>query len=94
MYGRIVIVALVLLLLVSSIFSIWPVIADAPWEETITVPIVAPREPTWTERDRVNCEGALGYRNIVMEAIARPGSNRFSYIHMLLDAKAKIASFC
>ena len=44
----------------ASVFAIWPVVADAPWEDSAPV-----------EEDRTNqirCEGALSYRNSIIEA--------------------------
>ena len=34
----------------ASVFAIWPVVTDAPWEDTVPAPVVAPpREPSRCE---------------------------------------------
>ena len=47
---RLGIAVLVLLLFVTSVFAIWPVVADAPWEDSTSLPVIAaPKEPSQCE---------------------------------------------
>ena len=46
----------------ASVFAIWPVVADAPWEEDTTAPVVEDR------RYEIRCEGALRFRITIIEA--------------------------
>ena len=45
---------------VAAVFAIWPVIADAPWEDEATPPSDRARE--------LRCEGAMAYRTSVIDA--------------------------
>ena len=46
----------------ASGFTLWAVVADAPWEDDVSVPIVA------DNTDEIRCEGALRLREAVVEA--------------------------
>ena len=54
--------ALIALLLAVSILAIWPVVADAPWEDSAPAPVV-------DRTDEIRCEGALGLRQAATTAI-------------------------
>ena len=59
---RLLISALVVTMLVAvtaSVFAIWPIVADAPWEDS-SAPVVADRG------DEVRCQGALDYRATIV----------------------------
>ena len=47
--------------IVAAAFAIWPVVADAPWEDNAPI-IVDDRT------DTVRCQGALSFRDSVIEA--------------------------
>ena len=58
---RLLVLALAFTLAVAvtaSVFAIWPVVADAPWEND--VPTVA--APIADNSDALRCQGALDYR--------------------------------
>ena len=60
---RLLIAALAITLAVAvtaSVFAIWPVVADAPWEND--TPVVVDRTA------ELRCQGALDYRNSIIEA--------------------------
>ncbi len=46
----------------ASVVATWASVADAPWEDS--VPVVQPVDRT----QEIRCEGALNYRNAIIEA--------------------------
>lgn len=59
--------ALILTLAVAvgaSVLAVWPIVADAPWEEEVAAPTPArQQEPTADSTDRLRCQSALDLRN-------------------------------
>ena len=89
MYLRLGIAALVLLLFVTSVFAIWPVIADAPWEDSAVV-------RTTPEPERVDrCEAALRFRDAA--TLALQGTTRGALIaarDQIGAARREVSRFC
>ena len=84
----------------ASVFAIWPVVADAPWEDTVSV-----TEST----DVLQCQGALDYRVAVLaNPPTRAGTtgpptrnpevvtvtDQDLLIRLLNDAERQIDRFC
>ena len=46
----------------AAVFALWPVVADAPWEDEIAPAVAEDRT------DEIRCEGALSLRQAVIEA--------------------------
>ena len=86
MYLRLGIAALVLLLFVTSVFAIWPVVADAPWEDTTVI----------VESEEVDrCEAALRFRDTA--TLALQGTTRGALItawDQIKDAEREVSRFC
>ena len=90
---RALIAALVLTLAIAvtaSVFAVWPVVTDAPWEDDVSVPVV-------DRTQEIRCEAALDLR----ETIVRQGrynrgnqSGLLDYEDVLRDAEREIDRFC
>ena len=75
---------------VASVFAIWPVVADAPWEDDVPTP-VAVEDGT----DSIRCEAALGLRSSLVLA-GRPLGEFFlrDYEADLANAESEINRYC
>lgn len=77
----------------ASVFAIWPVVADAPWEDDVNVPVVV------ESVDQIRCEGALRLRESATEGLGN-ASGRFAFrsIGILKDqlnqAQNEINRYC
>lgn len=47
----------------ASVFAIWPVVADAPWEDDVSVPVAV------DNTEEILCEGALRLRESAAEGL-------------------------
>jgi hypothetical protein len=82
---RLLVAGLVLTLAVAvtaSVFAIWPVVADAPWENEI-----ATRQEQTSDLDGIRCEGALRLR----EAVVLSSQTTRGLIFFSQDAEAQLA---
>ena len=78
---------------VASVFAIWPVVADAPWEDEVPTPVVQ------DQGEVLLCEAAIRLRD---EMRVEDGKVRFSSGRMLQreintllgEAKADIDRYC
>ena len=66
--------------LVVAVLAIWPVVADAPWEDT-TAPVVVDRT------DEIRCEAALRLR----EAVIVASSGQRGYLTLSDEARHQMA---
>lgn len=85
---RLLIAALVLTLAIAvtaSVFAIWPVVADAPWEEDA---------PVMDRANELRCEGALSYRKVVLERFGTSGFSFQGWSEQLRQAEREIERFC
>ena len=107
---RLLIPALILTAAVAvtaSVFAIWPVVADAPWEND--VPAVA--APVADNTGALRCQGALDYRAAIAAnppthssfSIRRPGdppspgvaiTDQDALQRLLDDAESEITRYC
>lgn len=87
--ARAIAVAALALAIVASVFAIWPVIANAPWEDD---PGVAVEDRT----EEIRCAGALRLRESATEALG----NSINIVQLravqdqLEEAKREIGTFC
>ena len=74
--------------IVAAVFAIWPVVADAPWEDDGPVPVA-------TDSTRaIRCEGALSFRDSVVVA-RREGLGGTARLQSQLDAaEREIDRYC
>jgi len=77
----------------ASVFAIWPVVADAPWEDDVNVPVVV------ESVDQIRCEGALRLRESVTEGLGNvSGRLAFRSIEILKgqlnQAQNEINRYC
>ena len=82
---RALIAALIFTLAVAvtaSVFAIWPVVADVPWEDE---PVVVQPVDRIAE---IRCEGALRLRETWVERGAGPGASVYQ------GAEREIARYC
>ena len=70
---------------VASVFAIWPVVADAPWEKNAVV------QPVIDRTAEIRCEGALSYRDSLIAASA---GEIWRYESQLDEADREISRFC
>ena len=71
----------------ASVFAIWPVVADAPWETDVVV--VDDRIESARRLREIRCEGALSYRNDIII------SDDFRLVSRhLAEAEAEIDRYC
>ena len=93
---RLLVVALVLsvgVAITASVMATWASVADAPWEQEASAPVV---EDT---TDEIRCEGALDLREAVIDAGTR-GSNssgrlsRNEFDKQMDKAEREIARYC
>lgn len=91
---RLLIATLMLTLAVAitaAVFAIWPVVADAPWEDSV---------PVADSGDAVRCQGALDYRAaIVANPPTRPFGGRNitdqdAFQRLLDQAQREIIAYC
>ena len=70
--------------------AIWPAVADAPWEQEASAPVVEDRT------DEIRCEGALSYREAVIAAGRRPQGTFSSsdFRSELSKAEREITRYC
>ena len=91
---RLLIPALILTAAVAvtaSVFAIWPVVADAPWEND--VPIAAP--PIADNSEALRCQGALDYRAAIVTANPSTSATTEFFLQRLLDdAEREITRYC
>ena len=76
-------VATSIIAIVAAVFAIWPVVADAPWEDDPPA-IVQPVDRT----GEIRCQGALDMR-IALINQGYPASHRF-----VADSEREIDHFC
>ena len=77
----------------ASVFAIWPVVADAPWED---------KPPTSSSRDEVRCQAALDLRAAILKdgrdayrtGVQNPETYGNEYRRQLDDATREIARYC
>ncbi len=99
---------LAIIAIVASVFAMWSVVADAPWEEgVVAVPTLMPLDRT----RELRCEGAYGLRDAIIiagpyvsEYVPREGSSRRArsgniggvrnYTFALANAEAEIDRYC
>ena len=77
------------MLLVVSVLAIWPVVTDAPWEDSAPVPVI--------DRTReIRCEGAFRLRASAAEGVGNATAAR--QVQFLLGemdkAQQEIARYC
>lgn len=90
MLQSILVSAIVVVAIVASIFAIWPVVADAPWEDSPSASVPAGKD----NRD-LRCESALELRNsLLTEAPGRDRSRFSQFDRDLRDAKSGVVRFC
>ncbi len=91
---RLLISALVVTMLVAvtaSVFAIWPVVADAPWEDDV---------PVADSGDTLRCQGALDYRAAVVanppmrSNLAGPYTDQVALQSLLDQAQREIVAYC
>lgn len=66
--------ALVLTLVIAvtaSVFAIWPVVADAPWEEDVVVPTPVVRERQLSECELITQQVADAQTELAVRALLR-----------------------
>ena len=74
--------------------AIWPAVADAPWEQEASAPVVEDRT------DKIRCEGALDLREAVIDAGIIRGPNpsgrldRNEFDEQMDKAEREIARYC
>ena len=77
----------------ASVFAIWPVVADAPWEDEAPTPVVVSEDT-----DAIRCEGALSLRGIAVEALGSRSDVFFAgYQNIeaeLAKAEREIRTYC
>ena len=83
----------VIVIAVLAGLAIWPAVADAPWEQEASAPVV---EDT---TDEIRCEGALDLREAVIDAGQyRNGSSGkltgAEFDNQMDKAEREIARFC
>ena len=77
--------------IVAAVFAIWPVVSDAPWEDTDTTAI--------------RCEGALDFRELIVDAgeyragllpigVAQNPDGIEDYDAQLAKAEREISQYC
>ena len=76
----------------ASVFAIWPVVADAPWEDS-TEPVIEDRT------DKIRCQGAYEVLQSAIEALGQLGSllpqRTYEIITQQLDiAEREISRYC
>ena len=89
--------------IVAVVFAVWPVVADAPWEDELVG--VQPVDRT----AEIRCEGALSYRDGIVEAGQYSSGRSFlpneesvpgnpdgvpNYGEALAEAEAEIDRYC
>ena len=97
--ARAIAVVALALAIVASVFAIWPVVADAPWQDD-AAPVIENRS------DEIRCQGALDYRTAVLTSpptragTILGGTNTVAItdkaaLQQLLDtAESEIARYC
>lgn len=78
---------------IAAVFAIWPVVADAPWEDSSPPAIT---QPTGS-KDAIRCQGALSFRDTVIAAGRFGGNNPGGlrdYAAQLSKAEREIATYC
>ena len=83
-------VATSVIAIVAAVFAIWPVVADAPWEDDAPAPVDRTAE--------IRCEGALRFRDTALQAYAEftgfRTSDREALAVVVGDAKREIDLYC